>query len=76
MGERWELTDTLLAHIADLLAGANWQRAGNKNAPRPKPIPRPGVKPHGEKRLGTASMSIDEWRTRYAARFEGSDDGD
>jgi hypothetical protein len=34
----------LLAHAVDLLAGGNWQRAGKKNAPKPKPIPRPGTK--------------------------------
>lgn len=31
----------LLATVADLLAGANWQRAGSKG-PKPKPIQRPG----------------------------------
>lgn len=32
----------LLAHAVDLLAGGNWQRAGKRTAPKPKPIPRPG----------------------------------
>jgi hypothetical protein len=31
----------LLATIADLLAGANWQRGGSKGS-KPKPIQRPG----------------------------------
>jgi hypothetical protein len=40
-GTRWWTADTyLLAHIADTLALANWQRADGKGS-RPKPIPRP-----------------------------------
>lgn len=42
---RWatgEIVPYLLAHIADVLANANWQRANRPSAPRPKPIPRPG----------------------------------
>ena len=37
----------LLALVGDLLAAGNWQRAGKKNAPKPKPIQRPGDKPKG-----------------------------
>lgn len=45
----WTLTDLLLAHIADVLATGNWQRAGDPHAQRPKPLPRPGVEaPEGE----------------------------
>lgn len=40
----WTLESQLLAHIGDVLAAANWQRAGDKRAQKPKPIPRPGVK--------------------------------
>lgn len=29
-GERWSVTDQLLAHVFDLLNLANWQRAGKK----------------------------------------------
>ncbi len=39
--ELWGVSEYLLAQAVDLLAGANWQRAGKKSAPRPKPIPRP-----------------------------------
>ena len=39
----------LLAHAVDLLAGGNWQRAGKKTAPKPKPIPRPGRKTEATK---------------------------
>lgn len=38
----WGPTEHLLATTVDLLAGANWQRGGDKKAPRPKPLPRPG----------------------------------
>lgn len=38
----WGPTEHLLAAAVDLLAGANWQRGGNKKAPRPKPLLRPG----------------------------------
>lgn len=41
----WDLHGHLLGVIADLLASANWQRAGDNNAKRPTPIPRPGAKP-------------------------------
>lgn len=61
--DQWDRQEHLLAGIYDLLAAANWQRSGKKSAPRPKQLPRPGVKPPGvTKRFGTASMSIDEWR--------------
>ncbi|MFJ4799205.1 hypothetical protein [Kitasatospora purpeofusca] len=39
----WGQTDYLLADIFDVLAGANWQRGGDKTTPRPKPYPRPGA---------------------------------
>lgn len=38
----WNENEHLLAHIADLLAGGNWQRSGGKGQ-RPKPIKRPGA---------------------------------
>jgi len=40
-GEHWRTSDQLLAAVVDLLQSANWQRAGNKNAPKPKPVTRP-----------------------------------
>ena len=33
----------LLATVVDLLAGANWQRAGKRGASKPKPLKRPGT---------------------------------
>lgn len=41
---RWGPSDWLLADIFDVLAAANWQRAGDKNRSRPKPYPRPRSK--------------------------------
>lgn len=43
-GARWGVAEQLLAMVADSLAQGNWQRAGKKSAPRPKPIPRPWQK--------------------------------
>lgn len=37
----WSTTDRILADVFDVLAVANWQRGGNKNAPRPQAYPRP-----------------------------------
>lgn len=51
----------LLALIADLLAGANWQRSGGKGQ-RPKPIPRPGVGPQTTRIGGGSSYSESEIR--------------
>ncbi|ALY08861.1 tail assembly chaperone [Arthrobacter phage Galaxy] len=53
----------LLATVVDLLAGANWQRAGKKSAPKPKPIPRPGSKSEGT-RYGSKPIPVadfDDW---------------
>lgn len=40
----WSIEAQLSAVVADQLAIANWQRAGKKNSPKPKPIPRPWEK--------------------------------
>lgn len=53
----------LLAHAVDLLAGGNWQRAGKKTAPKPKPIPRPGRKSEAQK-YGSKPIPVkdfDDW---------------
>jgi hypothetical protein len=64
---RWDLNSQLIAHLADMTAGANWQRAGKKDAKKPKPIIRPGVKDSAEKsRFGVTEMSVEaaaEWLT-------------
>lgn len=51
----WGPTEHLLATVIDVLQIANWQRAGKKGGPRPKPIPRPGDR----KRIGTTVLSLD-----------------
>lgn len=45
----WTITDYLLAAAVDALQAGNWQRSGKRNAPKPKPVPRPGQAPVGEK---------------------------
>lgn len=40
----WGPSERILADVFDVLAQANWQRGGNKNAPRPKGYPRPRSK--------------------------------
>lgn len=47
----WGPTEHLLAVAVDVLQGANWQRAGKKSAPRPKPIERPRSKLHDDDTL-------------------------
>lgn len=58
-----EVTAHLLAAAVDLLAGGNWQRAGKKNAAKPKPVPRPGEKAKGTV-IGAdpiPAADFDEW---------------
>lgn len=63
---RWTLDTQLLAGVADLLAGANWQRGGGKGE-RPKPLERPGFRP--EKKVHKAdAIPLDEFRKRLAER--------
>jgi hypothetical protein len=53
----------LLAHVVDLLAAGNWQRAGKRTAPKPKPVPRPGRKVDST-RYGSAPIPVkdfDSW---------------
>lgn len=61
-GEGWLITDHLLAAVIDLLQAANWQRQGNKNAKKPKPLPRPGVS-HKDSKAAIATRA-QEFRER------------
>ncbi len=61
----WTVSDYLAAAQVDLLAGANWQRAGGKGR-RPKPIDRPGAQPANRQRMGTQSIPLDEIKDRLA----------
>jgi len=47
----WGPTEHLLALAVDVLQGANWQRAGKRSAPRPRPIERPRSKLHDDDTL-------------------------
>lgn len=64
----WGVTDYLLAAAVDALNAANWQRAGDKKAHRPKPLPRPvpprRLTPDQEARLR-------DFRRRHAMTREG-----
>lgn len=63
--EAWDTNSYLLANLADLLAGGNWQRGGGKGA-RPKPLKRPKAGT-GETELPDRE-SIAEFREWYAAQ--------
>lgn len=66
LGAPWGVNDYMMANVVDLLSAGNWQRGGNKNAPKPKPIARPGEKDDGVKRFGAdpiAPEAFDEWWT-------------
>lgn len=51
--DKWDLTNFLLASIADSLAVQIWQktRNGQKGKKPPKPIPRPGVKSNDNRKI-------------------------
>lgn len=69
-GEHWKVTDQLLASVIDLLQVGNWQRAGKKSAPKPRPIPRPWEKPKARK-LGSDAIPIskfNDWWDRVARK--------
>lgn len=55
------VTADLLAVVVDALQIANWQRAGKKAGPRPKPLKRPSQQ--GKRIRGTA-MSLDDLDAR------------
>lgn len=62
-GPRWSIEAQLLADVVDVLAIANWQRAGKKHAPKPKPVERPWRKSKTRK-LGSKPIPIaqfDDW---------------
>lgn len=70
-GERWKVTDQLLAALIDLLQIGNWQRAGKKHAPKPKPFQRPWEKPRGRK-FGSKPIAMskfnDWWESKRQKR--------
>lgn len=65
----WGLIEHLLADVFDALQIANWQRIGDPQLPRPKPLPRPGVEPpEDETHFGDASVDIDVMAAWLAKR--------
>lgn len=66
LGAPWAVADYMMANVVDLLNAGNWQRGGNKNSPKPKPIKRPGEDETGVKRFGAdpiAPEAFEEWWT-------------
>lgn len=64
LGVPWAATEYMLANVVDLLSAGNWQRGGDKNARRPKPMPRPGEKDDSTQVFGAdpiASEDFEEW---------------
>jgi hypothetical protein len=63
----WGSQEHLLALIADILNAANWQRGGDKNAKRPKPLPRPGDLPDRDlfRPKGRSIAEMDEKLKRW-----------
>lgn len=64
LGAPWGVTDYMLANTVDILNVGNWQRGGNNNSPKPKPVRRPGEEEESVKRFGAdpiAPEAFDEW---------------
>lgn len=58
----WSIEAQLMAVVADSVAIANWQRAGRKTAPKPKPIPRPWEKPKSQS-FGKDPVKVRDFNT-------------
>jgi len=73
-GPRWSITDQLLALIYDVLNIGNWQRAGKRSAPKPKPLLRPWQKAKSTS-LGSDPIPISEFADWWdsKAKKRGSD---
>ena len=56
----WGVVEHLLASTVDALNAANWQRAGKKTNPKPKPVQRPGLKK--DKKFGSNAIPISEFK--------------
>jgi hypothetical protein len=57
----WRWNEELLALALEALWDSNWQRAGNRTAPRPKRLPRPGQEPENARHFGDRGMTIAEF---------------
>jgi hypothetical protein len=63
----WTLTNQLLAGLIDAVNVGNWQRQRKKGAPRPKPIPRPGVREE-TKRYGSKPIPISAFQSWWDSK--------
>jgi Family of unknown function (DUF5361) len=70
----WGANEHLLAVAVDLLQVLVWMQStdGQKNRNRPKPLPRPGVEPVGDRRFGDAQMTVDEAKAWLDTRRAGT----
>lgn len=59
-GPIWSVEAQLMAEAVDAMNMANWQRGGRRSAPKPKPIPRPWLKPKTTT-LGSDAIPISEF---------------
>lgn len=70
----WSTADQLNAMLVDLIAFGNWQRAGRKNAPKPKRLTRPWEKKRAQK-FGSNPIPIskfnDWWDSKRKAATHG-----
>lgn len=70
-GQVWSIEGQIMANVYDVLALANWQRAGKKHAPKPKRLPRPWEKAKATV-LGSSPIPIskfnDWWDSKAAER--------
>lgn len=72
--ERWtrgDATASLLADLFDLVAAFRAEQAvkGTEHKPkRPKPYPRPGMKPKGTRHIGKDPIPIDRFEDWWNAR--------
>jgi len=72
----WGLSEHLLAKVFDVLQEANWQRQGDNRAPRPEPLPRPGVEGSQPKhRGGVTREEVDAFLKRVNPRPDEQPDG-
>ena len=65
--EMWSPEGQLLAELVDLAAAGNWQRGGNKHAPRPKRFPRPWEKTKAQK-LGSDPIPVSKFNDWWDGR--------
>ena len=64
----WGVSEHLLASAVDALRWLVWSKTkdGEKNRNRPKPVPRPGVKPDKGRMSDAVAMPVDELK-KYLA---------